>query len=854
MDVKSNLQNAQSSARFDSARNNLRNSVSPQVLKGFEESVQKILTRINNFQSSYSGFERPASFAPTKAPSQPAPTGDGPGKAVVVGAADGDRQDVSRTINANLAGTGQAAPATPEAGDGLRFSNGAAPDGTVTATGTIVNNAELTSESNQGPVAGLRFTNGTGFEGTLINNNTISGANNGLYFGDSKNDATVVNNGTISSDSRAVNIDGTGIDFTNNAKVIGTGNQRDGTIYTDSTADLFKITNGDLIDAGFGNEGAGVSLQNGSADGDIVNGYILNNGTIQGRGQAAANTPGAGDGIRVANSGADGGTTVFQGDIVNNGTLDSESNQGPTAGLRFTNGAALDGTVTNNGTISGANNGLYFGDTKNPNANAVNNGTISSDSRAVNIDGTNVNLTNNGQILGTGNQRDGTIYTDATADDFSIVNNGLVDAGKGNEGAGISLQNGSEDGDVVNGSIVNNGLVQGRGKAGAATPGAGDGLRVANSGADGGTTVFQGDIVNNGTLDSKSNQGPTAGLRFTNGAALDGTVTNNGTISGANNGLYFGDTKNPNANAVNNGTISSDSRAVNVDGTNVNVTNNGSILGTGDQRNGTFYADSTADEYSLTNNGRIDAGRGNNGSGVSLQTGDKTGDVVNANIENNGRIIGRGDAVEGNGVGDGVRLFSDEKNATFKGDIVNNSGGRIIGARGNDAAVGISVEDGITLDGKIVNDGRIKADDTAIDTTEAGGDINIVNNGRIKGDIKLGAGNDTLDSSNGAIRGDIDAGAGNDTISLGRGRNTVTTGEGHDTIAVNRGSGRDTVTDFTLGKDTIDVSSTGVKSFDELRISQRGNDALVRTGAGAALTLQNVRAADLSASNFNFAH
>ena len=97
-------------------------------------------------------------------------------------------------------------------------------------------------------------------------------------------------------------------------------------------------------------------------------------------------------------------------------------------------------------------------------------------------------------------------------------------------------------------------------------------------------------------------------------------MTNTGTISGVQNGVYFG---NPTpagggdhtGGVVNNfGVISSDSRAFNLDGNGLQVNNAGEILATGAQRNGTFYVDGTADNFSINNSGSIDA-TGGSGSG-----------------------------------------------------------------------------------------------------------------------------------------------------------------------------------------------------------------------------------------------
>ena len=498
----------------------------------------------------------------------------------------------------------------------------------------------------------------------IVNFGEISGDVNGVNFvNGGQSSGTIVNAGTISSDSRAVNIGGDGVRVNNFGHIVGTGDQRNGTIYSDGSADNFHIVNqhNGVIDAGEGNQGAGIALQTGDVDGDVVDANIVNRGDINGRGAADPASGLAGDGIRIFAGAED---VTFRGDIYNSGDITSESTAGPTSGLRVANSVNFDGTITNahQGEISGANNGLYFG-TGDHDAKVNNFGTISSGSRAVNIDGTGVDLNNYGRIVGTGDQRNGTIYSDATADDYSIMNQrrGLIDAGEGNQGAGIALQTGDVDGDVVDANIVNRGDINGRGSADPASGLAGDGVRIF-SGVPGQDVTFKGDIYNSGDITSESTAGPTSGVRVANGVNFDGTITNarHGEISGANNGLYFG-TGDHDAKANNFGTISSDSRAVNIDGSGVDLNNFGRIVGTGDQRNGTVYSDATADDYSITNqrHGLIDAGEGNQGAGIALQTGESDGDVVDARIVNRGDINGRGAADPASGLaGDGVRIFS----------------------------------------------------------------------------------------------------------------------------------------------------------------------------------------------------
>ena len=463
-----------------------------------------------------------------------------------------------------------------------------------------------------------------------------------------------------------------------------------------------------------------------------------------------------------ANTTGDTATVSVEGD---RGTVKNSRRAEITAEQTAVDISGEDALIHNSGTIAGGFNGVNFVNGGESSGTLRNDGTVTSDSRAVNIGGEDIRVDNYGRILGTGDQRNGTVYSDATADDYTVNNfrRAVIDAGEGNDGAGIALQLGEE----VEGDIYNAGLVQGRGQAPALNPDgtpnglAGDGIRLF-SGVEGPST-FEGNITNDGRILSESEQGPVAALRIANGVGFDGTITNGrrGVIDGVNNGLYFG-TGEHDALVNNFGRILSDSRAVNIDGSGVELNNFGRILGTGDQRNGTVYADATAEDYRIFNGQRgvIDAGRDNNGSGVSLQTGDEDGDVVEAEVVNFGRISGRGNA-EGNLIGHGVRVFSGVAEGTpvFRGDILNygritsepsdllalasgilvedvafegdiRNFGRIVG--GDD---GIATEPGVIFTGDIVNRGRIEAGDDGIfidDNANFTGDI--VNDGRIKTD------------------------------------------------------------------------------------------------------------------------
>ena len=566
------------------------------------------------------------------------------------------------------------------------------------------------------------------------NRGTISGDVNAVNFvNGGESSGSLTNRGTIESDSRAVNIGGDGIEVDNRGDVLGTGDQRNGTVYSDATADNFTINNqrSGTIDAGLGNQGAGIALQIGDEPDDTVRAEVTNAGSIDGRGQGAAGSGLAGDGLRIFSGVEDGGVT-FRGDVTNSGRISSESEVGATAGLRIADGVNFDGAIHNErrGLIEGENNGLYFGDAEHD-AHVVNRGTIQSGSRAVNIDGTGVALDNFGDILGTGDQRNGTVYSDATADEYVIVNrrSGTIDAGLGNQGAGIALQTGDGFGDTVNADITNAGSIDGRGQGAAGSGLAGDGLRIFSGVEDGGVT-FRGDVTNSGRISSESEVGATAGLRIADGVGFEGTITNErrGLIEGENNGLYFGDASHD-ATAVNRGTIQSGSRAVNIDGTGVVLNNFGDILGTGDQRNGTVYSDVTADDFAVLNqrSGVIDAGEGNNGSGIALQLGED----VTASVFNAGEVFGRGIDPAIDVGADGIRLFSGVDASEFFGNIVNE------GLVQSDEGDGIDIGENVELRGNIENEGTIRAEDDGIDVD---GDVigQIANSGEIiSGDIGI---------------------------------------------------------------------------------------------------------------------
>lgn len=709
----------------------------------------------------------------------------------------------------------------------------------------------------------------------LANQGEISGAQNGI---DIQGSSTALDNrGTLSSDSRALNIGADNARITNRGDIIGTGNQRNGTIYVEGPADNVTIDNrrGATVDAGVGNLGDGISVQVGAASEDArSNNIVINNeGTVAGRGQPAFNPA---QGGRLAANGSSGlrffngsgeAQAVLQTRINNSGEITSESEVGFLGGLVTEDGVAVQGQINNqhDGLIAGPRNGLYIGNADHR-LTINNRGRIESGSRAVNLDGNNVRLNNSGSILGTGDQRNGTVYLDGTADNITINNrhSGTIDAGVGNSGDGISVQVGSASEDAITENFVltNNGTIAGRGQPGfangARTGGNGSsGVRFFNgSGTDAATVT--GRFTNSGQITSESSVGFLGGLVVEDGVGFEGRISNRrgGTISGPRNGLYIGNADHD-LTIDNQGSITSGSRVVNLDGDGVVFRNRGSVLGQGDQRNGTVYVDGTGDDIRIENQrgGTIDAGQGNNGSGVSVQVG-ATGDAfTSVDIRNGGAIQGRGD---GN-VSAGVRLFvgSGLDSATFSGDISNFRSGVIA----SEKSAAILIEEGVVFDGNIRNNGTLRGGNgLALDATGALGSIDFRNSGTLVGDVQLGDGDDYFAqqsrqgvvANGGAGNDTLIGGGGNDVLVGGRGNDTLRGNGGHDTFVFEAGSGQDRVLGFSTRQDRIDLSGYGnAKQFlGSGNVIQQQHDTLINLGNGDSVTLVGVQAHQLSASNF----
>jgi Ca2+-binding RTX toxin-like protein len=134
----------------------------------------------------------------------------------------------------------------------------------------------------------------------------------------------------------------------------------------------------------------------------------------------------------------------------------------------------------------------------------------------------------------------------------------------------------------------------------------------------------------------------------------------------------------------------------------------------------------------------------------------------------------------------------------------------------------------------------------------------IINAGKGNDKVTGGDGDDEIDGGSG--KDILDGGAGDDNLNGGSGKDILRGGEGDDTLT--GGSGKDTfffgdedtITDFKVKSDKIDLSEMGVAAADfgsKIKIVSDGNDALVKIGE-QTMHLTGVSASSLSAKDFIF--
>lgn len=181
------------------------------------------------------------------------------------------------------------------------------------------------------------------------------------------------------------------------------------------------------------------------------------------------------------------------------------------------------------------------------------------------------------------------------------------------------------------------------------------------------------------------------------------------------------------------------------------------------------------------------------------------------------------DFVNAKGGNDNIRLGS--------GDDV------ALAGAGNDKVAGQSGND--TIKGEAGND---KISGNVGDDMLDGGDGNDKVFGNQGNDVIMGgAGNDH-----------VSGGAGNDTVDGGTGDDHVVLGKGEDTFVFKSGDGFDTVLDFNLHDDVIDLSDLGLSGFDALDLQDVGHSTILDLGNGDGMLLMMTNVDHLTADQFIF--
>lgn len=196
------------------------------------------------------------------------------------------------------------------------------------------------------------------------------------------------------------------------------------------------------------------------------------------------------------------------------------------------------------------------------------------------------------------------------------------------------------------------------------------------------------------------------------------------------------------------------------------------------------------------------------------------------------RIVGRGAGDRLNGQGGDDTLLGGAGRDTLLG-----GGGRDLlkGQAGDDLLKGQAGRD--VLQGQGGND-RLQG--------QAGADRLL---GQAGNDRLLGqGGNDTLIGGGG--RDTLLGGAGADRLDGGKGADVLTGGGGRDRFVFAAGDGADRITDFRDRTDRIEFRS-GAESFDDLTLTQQGDDVLIRHVRGT-IRVEDADLGDFDATDFIF--
>jgi len=277
--------------------------------------------------------------------------------------------------------------------------------------------------------------------------------------------------------------------------------------------------------------------------------------------------------------------------------------------------------------------------------------------------------------------------------------------------------------------------------------------------------------------------------------------------------------------------------------------------------------------WASTGNDTLEGGEG----AADLLGGDEGDDNVFGGDGNDTLVGGAGDDYLDGGEGDDT-LIGDSgfKDKMFGGDgndrLFDNDG--VIGAHGGAGddliAVAFAADSTTRSDGKISggagNDAifvdmdsakfflNMRADD--IDAAKTDGNDYVELRGLYANSVvAMGGGDDFF--VGGAGGDNVNGGAGSDWLAGGAGDDLLNGGEGWDRFLFAQGTGRDTIGDFQIGADVIDLagylgSKGETMNFESLAIAQNGANTVITLGTSDSITLNNVSAQLISGDDFFF--
>ncbi|WP_226576523.1 calcium-binding protein [Acuticoccus sediminis] len=197
------------------------------------------------------------------------------------------------------------------------------------------------------------------------------------------------------------------------------------------------------------------------------------------------------------------------------------------------------------------------------------------------------------------------------------------------------------------------------------------------------------------------------------------------------------------------------------------------------------------------------------------------------------------------------RLFGDDGSDVLYGGAGNDT---IFGGAQSDRLFGDSGDD--YLDGGRGNDALNGG--SGNDYLDGGLGYDAISGGNGNDTIFGGNGNDTLsgDRGNDTVFGGrgidiIDGGRGDDVLNGELGADTLTGGQGRDTFIIADNGSVDTITDFEIGVDTIDMSDAVIFPRN-VRFVDDGHDALVTYDDVVLVRLEGIDASDIVRSDFIF--